>query len=190
MRFADQIQHKRLAFGEPIANIAAELDGDTHHRRLEAGLHHPTREHARRPRAGADRENENAARNVPNTRVERFCLLIDNTWQLIQFAPCAGCGPASVPRSRLCSSAAAVTAAKIELGRARDPIAVRGDLLDAAPHQIEHLIELALDNRAHRVQLVVEAAAVDDVDTLGHVRADAFAFAERRDRHFQKDHRA
>src|SRR3954452_10337306 len=58
---ADEVQHEGLALGQPIANVAAELHGDADHRRLEPGLHHPTREHAGRSGTGADCENKNAA---------------------------------------------------------------------------------------------------------------------------------
>ena len=75
--FADQVQHERLALGEPIAHVAAELHGDADHRRLEAGLHHPAREHAGRARAGADGENEDAARHAAEDGVEGFGMLID-----------------------------------------------------------------------------------------------------------------
>ena len=43
--FANHVQHKRLAFAEPVADVAAMLDGHAHHRRLEARLHHPARKH-------------------------------------------------------------------------------------------------------------------------------------------------
>jgi hypothetical protein len=82
-----------------------------------------------------------------------------------------------------------VTSAKVQFGGARNAIAVGGGLFNTAPHQIENLIELAFDNCSHRVQFIVEPAAIDDIDALSNVRADAFAFAERRDRHFQEDHR-
>ena len=78
--------------------------------------------------------------------------------------------------------------AVVDLGGAGDAVGRLGDLLDALLHEAEHLGQLALDDRAHGVQLVVEARAVDQVDALGDVLADAFALAERDDAHFQQDH--
>ena len=75
LRFANQIQHERLPLGNPIAHVAAEFHADADHRRLEAGLHDPTGEHARRPSAGADRENENPARHAAEHGIEGFDLL-------------------------------------------------------------------------------------------------------------------
>ena len=45
-RFTDEIEHERLAVCEPIANVPLPLDRDRNHRRVEAGLHHPTGEHS------------------------------------------------------------------------------------------------------------------------------------------------
>src|SRR3954466_11916906 len=77
---ADEVEHEGLALGQPVANVAAELHGDADHRRLEAGLHHPAREHAGRSRASADGENKNAAGNVPECGVVGGCLT--HVWAL------------------------------------------------------------------------------------------------------------
>src|SRR5689334_9802965 len=65
---------------------------------------------------------------------------------------------------------------------------MRGHLLDAAAHEVEQLDELATDNAAHREELVVEDTTDDQLDAFGDEGANAFAFAQRCDRHFQKDH--
>ena len=69
----------------------------------------------------------------------------------------------------------------VELGGARHPVAVGGDGFDAAAHEVEHFRQLAFDDRPHRVELVIEAASVDQVEAAGDVGADAFTLAKRGD---------
>src|SRR6476659_1936292 len=68
--------------------------------------------------------------------------------------------------------------AEVELRGAGYAIAVLRDLLDAALHQLKHFVKLAFHDRTHCVQFVRQAAAVDQVDTLGDVRTNALAFSE------------
>jgi len=132
---ADQIEHKRLAFAKPVANVAAELDGNTNHWWFEAGLHDPTREHAGGPCAGAHGENKNAAWNLPDCRIERMFLAhpkypsVNSVGALVQAA-----AELLLHTRNFTLQPAFLTAAEIELGGARYAIAVRGGLLDATAH--------------------------------------------------------
>src|SRR5262249_47507505 len=65
----------------------------------------------------------------------------------------------------------AIPTAEVELGGAGDAVAVRGHGLQAATKDIEYLIELAFDDRAHRVQPVVEPALLDDLQAASDVGA-------------------
>jgi hypothetical protein len=56
---------------------------------------------------------------------------------------------------------------------------------DAALEQREDVVQFAFDDRAHRMQPVVESAAIDEVEATGHEGRHALAKAERRDAEFQ-----
>jgi hypothetical protein len=79
LTFADDVQDERLALRNPIAHIAAEPHRDADHRWLEAGLLHPAREHASRPRASPHGKNEDSARDLPDGRIVRLLLTHDVT---------------------------------------------------------------------------------------------------------------
>jgi hypothetical protein len=72
LRLAKHIQYKRLAFGQPVADKSPKLHGDADHRRIKASLHHPARKHARGARPGAHREDEDAAGDAAEHRIEGF----------------------------------------------------------------------------------------------------------------------
>ena len=61
MVFADEVEREGCAGVEPIGDIPRAIDRDRDHRRLEAGLHDPAREHAGFLAVVADGEDENAA---------------------------------------------------------------------------------------------------------------------------------
>ncbi len=76
----------------------------------------------------------------------------------------------------------------VELGGARHARAIGCDRFHAAAHHGEHLVQLAFDERAHRVKLVVQAALFHDFQASSDVLANTFADAERRDAEFKDDH--
>src|SRR5262249_29945801 len=83
---------------------------------------------------------------------------------------------------------AGVSLAIVELGRNADAVAVGRYGLDGALQHVEQLIEVSLDHGAHRVQAIVQPAAIDHVDSSGDVLAHAFAGSHRRDAEFEQCH--
>jgi hypothetical protein len=58
-----------------------------------------------------------------------------------------------------------------------------GHPFDASTHEIDDLIKLPFDNRAHRMHFVGEATFIDQIDAFRDVLADTFTNAHWHDAH-------
>ena len=83
---------------------------------------------------------------------------------------------------------AAMIVTHVELRRAAHSRAIGGDSFNAAAHHLENGRKVPFDERAHRVDLVVQPARIDDLDTAGDIIADALPLTKRRNAEFEQDH--
>src|SRR5262249_8434482 len=88
----------------------------------------------------------------------------------------------------LASQPVTMTFAVIDLDGAADTIAVGRERLEAAAHHGQDRVQLAFQRGAHRMQMIIESAGGDDLQTAGDVGTYTLAFAQRRHAEIEQDH--
>jgi hypothetical protein len=79
--------------------------------------------------------------------------------------------------------------APIELGSASDPRVINGHGFHALFQHVQYIVQLALDQSAHRVELIFQPGPFDNFQAPRHHSANAFSNSKWRHAEFKENHK-